>query len=144
MEGYLNQMYLFCPHSSQSQTLSCLDKKCDLALRVSVISGSVKLPETEPGLPSPPHPPTSPPAPSHIICTIWENAVAVGARLLHLVLCGAPGKLTGFWRCRTLKHTSSALKQCDYGLNHCQLGRREAQWHRLTMRRVISLFLEKF
>lgn len=56
MEGYyLNQMYLFFPRSSQSKPLSYLDKKCDLALCVSVISGSVKLPETEPGLPSPPH-----------------------------------------------------------------------------------------
>lgn len=56
MEGYyLNQMYIFFPCSSQSKPLLCLDKKCDLALRVSVNSGSVKLPETGPGLPSPPH-----------------------------------------------------------------------------------------
>lgn len=41
------------------------------------------------------------------------------------------------------KHTSSALIQCDYDLNHRQQGRQEAQWHRLTMRGVISLVSEK-
>lgn len=42
-----------------------------------------------------------------------------------------------------LKHTSSALIQCDYDLNHCQPGKQEAQRHRLTVRGVISLVSEK-
>lgn len=55
----------------------------------------------------------------------------------------APEELIVFQRGRKLKHTSSALIQCDYDLNHCQPGRQEAQWHRLTVRGVISLVSEK-
>lgn len=56
---------------------------------------------------------------------------------------GSEGGLIAFQRGRKLKHTSSALIQCDYDLNHRQLGRQEARWRRLTVRGVISLVSEK-
>ena len=56
---------------------------------------------------------------------------------------GSEGGLIAFQRGRKLKHTSSALIQCDYDLNHRRLGRQEARWRRLTVRWVISLVSEK-
>lgn len=110
-------------------------EKCELALNVAFPSPeSVKVAETEPVLA-----PASP-APSHIICTLWKTLSPPVDYLLtsFTAMCGSGGT-DSFSEGPKLKHTSRTLIQRDYDLNHCQPGRREARWHRLTVRGVIIL-----